>query len=184
MELLGRLRRAVRKLTFLLSLTRYLTSSPWQLATLIRARTPAITWGPHLWRRRAYSFSDRPGLRECLEVVVDDDDHRHSPTSSYDDDPNYDAGDEDNGRRSDTSSGPTSPLTLRRTTSFRLEADVDKRAEMFIQNFYKHLFNEMQVSLNLRYCRLELDSSSFNTSTDNSSVSPLSSDSSQYVLPI
>uniref|UniRef100_A0A803M366 Uncharacterized protein n=1 Tax=Chenopodium quinoa TaxID=63459 RepID=A0A803M366_CHEQI len=66
MELLGRLRRAVKKLTFLLNLKKFLTSSTWQVASLIRARAPAITRTSH-WNRRAYSFSDRPGLRACVE---------------------------------------------------------------------------------------------------------------------
>ncbi|KAJ4813601.1 cotton fiber protein [Rhynchospora pubera] len=31
--------------------------------------------------------------------------------------------------------------------------DIDKRAEIFITNFYKHIQMERQVSLELRYCR-------------------------------
>lgn len=44
---------------------------------------------------------------------------------------------------------------ISRTTSFpsSSEDDIDKRAEMFIANFYRQLRIERQVSLELRYCR-------------------------------
>lgn len=173
MELLGRLRRAVKKLTFLLNLTKFLTSSTWRVASLIRARTPAITRTSHWTRRRAYSFNDRPGLRACVEVVVVD--HYGSHT---DGDDAYDAEEEDNGRRSEGSSSTSSPPTLQRATSYPLELDIDKHAETFIDNFYRHLVYEKQVSLELRYCGQ--GSSSL---TSDSIVSPLSSLSSQLVSP-
>lgn len=172
MELLGRFRRAVNKLTFLLSLHKYLTSSTWQVASLIRSRTPAAITGPLQWRRRrrrAFSFNDRPGLRACVEVIVVDDDDVHC-THTYDVD--YDGEEEDNCCRSEGSSNATSPHPLRRTTSYPLEADVDKQAEMFIDNFYKHLVYEKQVSLNLRYCRETSSSTSFNSSIDDAILFP------------
>ncbi|KAE9462433.1 hypothetical protein C3L33_05643, partial [Rhododendron williamsianum] len=43
---------------------------------------------------------------------------------------------------------------ISRTTSLQSsEDDIDKRAEMFIANFYRQLKLERQVSLQLRYCR-------------------------------
>ncbi|KAL2893386.1 Autophagy-related protein 9A [Bienertia sinuspersici] len=90
-------------------------------------------------------------------------------------------GDEDgyNGGPSESSSGAASPYPLRRASSYPMQEDVDNQAEMFIENFYKHLVYEKQVSLNLRYCR---DTSS-STFTDDSTVSSLSSAGSQLVSP-
>ncbi|KNA08109.1 hypothetical protein SOVF_165640 [Spinacia oleracea] len=189
MEILGRLRRAVNKLTFLLNLKKFLTNSTWQIASSIRARTLALP-GPNGWRRRkAYSFNDRPGLRACIEVVVVDHYHTSSPSSCSSshnhDDANYDGEEEDNGRRSEVSSGAASPHPpLRRTTSYPLplETDVDKHAEMFIDNFYRHLLYEKQVSLELRYCS-QPGGNSFTSVDEYSIVSPLSSASSQLVSP-
>jgi|UniRef100_A0A2N9IN00 hypothetical protein len=42
---------------------------------------------------------------------------------------------------------------IQRTMSFPSEDDVDKRAEMFIANFYRQLKIERQISLELHYCR-------------------------------
>lgn len=163
MELLGRLRRAVKKLTFLMNLKNYLSlHSTWRLASFIRARAPATIARPR-WRRRAMSFNDRPGLRACEDLdAADYDDH------------------DVNGLRSEGSSGATSPYQLRRTSSYPLEEDVDKRAEMFISNFHYHLNYERQISLDLRYCRVN---SSDSSAESNNLVSPLSSASSQLVSP-
>ncbi|XVE71812.1 hypothetical protein DITRI_Ditri10aG0181900 [Diplodiscus trichospermus] len=43
--------------------------------------------------------------------------------------------------------------SLARTTSYRSEDDIDKRAEMFIANFHRQLQIERQVSLQLKYLR-------------------------------
>nr|GMC68572.1 TRIO and F-actin-binding protein [Ipomoea batatas] len=74
-------------------------------------------------KRRAISFNGRPGLRACVE----DSDEFNSAESS--------------------------PVKggLQRTTSFPMEEDVDKRAEMFIANFYRQLRLERQISLELRW---------------------------------
>lgn len=74
-------------------------------------------------KRRAISFNGRQGLRACVE---DSDDLMNA-----------------------------SPVKggLQRTTSFPMEDDIDKRAEMFIANFYRQLRLERQISLELRYCR-------------------------------
>ncbi|KAL4654621.1 hypothetical protein ACB092_01G393700 [Castanea dentata] len=71
------------------------------------------------------SFNDRPGLREAC----DDD------TIDFED-----------------SVGSSRP-GIQRTMSFPSEDDVDKRAEMFIANFYRQLQIERQISLELQYCR-------------------------------
>ncbi|KAM7472799.1 hypothetical protein LguiA_010982 [Lonicera macranthoides] len=51
------------------------------------------------------------------------------------------------------SSGTSPTAGLQRTISFPSEDDVDKRADLFISNFYKQLRIERQVSLELRYLR-------------------------------
>ncbi|CAO2835404.1 unnamed protein product [Amaranthus hypochondriacus] len=185
MVLLNKLRNAVKKLTFLLKLKNFLACSTWQVASLIRTRTriPATITVPYRGRRRALSFNDRPGLRACVEVVIiEDQNHDHDQDQDKYSPNSYDGDDEYVSHKSEGCSGATSPYPLRRTTSYPLEADVDKQSEMFIENFYKHLMFEKQVSLNLRYCR---DFNSFNSSSDDYSVvSPLSSGGSQLVSPI
>ncbi|KAI4376809.1 hypothetical protein MLD38_014526 [Melastoma candidum] len=79
-------------------------------------------------RERLPSFRDRPGLRACMD---------------RDDDPFSES------ERSLCPSGGR----LQRTTSYSSEDDVDKRAELFIANFYRRLQLERQVSLDLRYCK-------------------------------
>lgn len=44
----------------------------------------------------------------------------------------------------------SSPVSIRRTPS-DVDDDIDRRAQMFIDNFYKHIQMERQVSLKLRY---------------------------------
>ncbi|KAF5461766.1 hypothetical protein F2P56_017839 [Juglans regia] len=74
------------------------------------------------------SFNDRPGLR------------------AYTND-SFDLDSEDSG----SSSRPG--LALQKMMSYPSEDDVDKRAEMFIANFYHQLRIERQISLELQYCR-------------------------------
>ena len=71
------------------------------------------------------SFNDRPGLR----AVCDDD------TIDFED------------------SVGSSRSGIQRTISCPSEDDVDKRADMFINNFYRQLQIERQISLELQYCR-------------------------------
>ncbi|XP_052200413.1 uncharacterized protein LOC127806886 [Diospyros lotus] len=112
-QLLGRLRSAVQKITFLLNFN----VNRWRLASIIGASSG----------NRRLSFNDRPGLRAAC---ADDLDSDRSPGSSR------------AGRALSRTSSCPSP-----------EIDIDKRAEMFIANFYKQLKMERQVSLQLRYCR-------------------------------
>ncbi|KAI4377235.1 hypothetical protein MLD38_014900 [Melastoma candidum] len=113
--LLGRLWRAVNKIKFILGFD-------------IRRWLPFVSS-----RRRLPSFSDRPGLRACVDENWND---------SFSE-----------------SEGSTTPSRgrLLRTTSYpsssSQEDDVDKMAELFIANFYERLQLERQVSLDLRYCR-------------------------------
>lgn len=111
--LLGRLRRAVKKVKFLLNLS----FNKWQLASVVGAS------------RRAISFNDRPGLRALTDdlTIMDRDDDSGSSS----------------GRR-----------RIERTTSYPSDGDdIDKRAEIFINNFRNQLRMERQVSLQLRYNR-------------------------------
>ncbi|KZV34096.1 hypothetical protein F511_34918 [Dorcoceras hygrometricum] len=50
-------------------------------------------------------------------------------------------------------SDPISSRRIQRTMSYPSEDDVNKRADVFIANFYKQLQIERQISLELRYCR-------------------------------
>ncbi|KAJ6863141.1 hypothetical protein NC652_039867 [Populus alba x Populus x berolinensis] len=72
-------------------------------------------------RRHQLSFNDRPGLRGCEDI---------------DDQESEDSG---------------SSKGLHRTISNQSEDDIDKRAEMFIENFRRQLQIERQISLELKY---------------------------------
>ncbi|KAL9339384.1 hypothetical protein Peur_068399 [Populus x canadensis] len=72
-------------------------------------------------RRHQLSFNDRPGLRGCEDI---DDEEPEDPGSSK---------------------------GLHRTISYQSEDDIDKRAEMFIENFRRQLQIERQISLELKY---------------------------------
>ena len=76
--------------------------------------------------KRISFINDRPGLR-----------------AACDDDTVY----------SDESGGSSSRSGIQRTMSFPSEEDVDKRADMFIANFYRQLQLERQISLEIQYCR-------------------------------
>lgn len=106
MDLLGRLKRAVKKINFLINFN----VNRWKLASVIGASS-----------RRRLSFNDRPGLRSCVD---------------------------------DSSSNDGSNRGLQRTISYPLsEDDVDRRADAFIENFYRQLQIERQISLELKYYR-------------------------------
>ncbi|KAF7153163.1 hypothetical protein RHSIM_Rhsim01G0006100 [Rhododendron simsii] len=83
--------------------------------------------GPAPKDKRRVSFNDRPGLSACTEDL----ELLDSPAA-----------------------GSSRGGGISRTTSLQSsEDDIDKRAEMFIANFYRQLKLERQVSLQLRYCR-------------------------------
>lgn len=113
--LLGRLKRAVKKITFLLNIN----VNRFRIASMIIGRAPKD--------KRRVSFNDRPGLSACTEDL----ELLDSPAA-----------------------GSSRGGGISRTTSLQSsEDDIDKRAEMFIANFYRQLKLERQVSLQLSYCR-------------------------------
>ncbi|KAK1324142.1 hypothetical protein QJS10_CPA02g01473 [Acorus calamus] len=120
-SLLGRLRRAIRKVRLLMSFNMH----GWRLASLIGAAPSMIlrqiSYGGSTYSsasaspsssQRQLSFHGQPGLLDVTENC-------------------------ENG------------LSLSRTAS----DDIDRRAEQFIKNFYRHIQMERQVSLELGYCR-------------------------------
>ena len=111
-SLLTRLKRAVKKVRFLLDYS----MNRWHLASVLRRASSS----------KRISFNDRLGLR-----------------AAWDDGTIY----------SDESGGSSSRSGIQRTMSFPSDEDVDKRADMFIANFYRQLRLERQISLELQYCR-------------------------------
>lgn len=110
-SLFGRLKRAVKKIRFLMDFN----INRWKLASIIGTSSS----------KRRLSFNDRPGLRACMD---------------YDSDSN--------------DSGSARAGSLQRTISYPSDQDdIDKRAEMFITNFYRQLKIERQISLELSYAR-------------------------------
>ncbi|PWA99820.1 hypothetical protein CTI12_AA003280 [Artemisia annua] len=150
-SLLGRLRIAVKKVTFLMNYN----INRWRLASnIIGGRR-----GPRALSSRRRSFSERLGLTSIMSSPSDEDDHSTwitpymtPSTSSKMMSPEQSVGE---------SLQKTRSFPLQRTTSFPEEEDVDKKAELFIANFYRQLKMERQVSLQLRYRR---DSTSFGSS--------------------
>ncbi|KVI11802.1 uncharacterized protein LOC112507213 [Cynara cardunculus var. scolymus] len=127
-SLLGRLRTAVKKVTFLLNFN----MNRLRLAS-------SMVRGGNLSSRRL-SFNERYGLTSIMSSSSDEDyTNWRSPTASS-------SPDQQGDQLQKTRSFP-----LQRTTSFPEEDDIDKKAEMFIANFYRQLRMERQVSLQLRY---------------------------------
>ncbi|KAJ8557514.1 hypothetical protein K7X08_003139 [Anisodus acutangulus] len=117
-SLIGRLKRAVKKITFLLMFD----LNKWKLASyMIGSSSRRLQKQP-------------TGLNViCFE---NDQDLVNNANDYY------------------SSSTSNSFKGLQRTISYpSSEEDIDKRAEMFIENFYKQLRLERQISLELRYCR-------------------------------
>ncbi|KAI3496183.1 hypothetical protein L1887_38537 [Cichorium endivia] len=137
-SLLSRLTTVVKKVTFLMNsnVSRWLAVSSF----IGRSRS-----------RRRLSFGERLGL--TLIVSSSDDEEQE-------DDNHFDPGSSSHGRVLEK----TRSFHVQRTMSFPEEDDVDKRAEMFIENFYRQLRYERQVSLQLRYRR----DTSFGSSDSNS----------------
>ncbi|KAD3068086.1 hypothetical protein E3N88_35966 [Mikania micrantha] len=132
-SLLGRLRTAVKKVTFLMNFS----INRWQLVSSIigrGGRTRALSSRPH-------SFNERLGLTSIISSPSDQDDHSNWVTPFMT--PNSRMS-PDQGELQKTRSFP-----LQRTTSFPQEDDIDKRADLFISNFYRQLKMERQVSLQL-----------------------------------
>ncbi|KAL4564292.1 hypothetical protein LXL04_028352 [Taraxacum kok-saghyz] len=137
-HLLNRLKTVVKKVTFLMN------------SNVIRWRLVSSFIGRSSSRRRL-SFGERLGL---TAIVSSSDDEEHEGRN------HCDSGSSSHRR----GLGKTQSFNVQRTMSFPEEDDVDKRAEMFIENFYRQLRYERQVSLQLRYRR----DTSFGSSNSNS----------------
>ncbi|KAK7388498.1 hypothetical protein VNO78_23314 [Psophocarpus tetragonolobus] len=98
---------------------------------LLSATIMSQTWqatsllrGVSLSKQGQIGFNDRPGLMMCS-------------TAS---------------EQTDSEGFVSPPRSLQRTISYPSDDDVDKRAEIFINNFRRQLQMERQFSLQLRYC--------------------------------
>ncbi|XP_076892121.1 uncharacterized protein LOC143543754 [Bidens hawaiensis] len=137
--LLNKLKTMVKKVTFLMNSN----INRWWLVS-------AFTGGGGL-RRRRLSFREQFGLTIIVSSSDDEEENREfGPGLSVK---------ELNKSRS---------FHMQRTMSFRDEEDIDKRAEMFIGNFYRQLLYQRQVSLELSYTR----NPSFESSESSKSFSP------------
>lgn len=139
-SLLGKLKRAVKKITFLLNFD----INKWKLASYMI--------GKRLHHHHQLSFNEKILQKQPtgLNVIcMDDDDQDLVKNANYD-------------YLSSSSSRNSFKGGIQRTMSYpSSEDDIDKRAEMFIANFYNQLRLERQISLELRYCR----GNSFGSST-------------------
>ncbi|KAK1607633.1 hypothetical protein QYE76_031306 [Lolium multiflorum] len=151
-SLLGTLRTAVNKVRFLLSFR----ATRWIL-TSIAGRSPAGAAGAAATQRRLSFGSRQPSL-------LDAEDERSAPSSSSTAGPSRTAslGATTVSRtssaaysRSASSGAETSSSTSGSGSSPAGDDDIDRRAELFIANFYRHIQMERQVSLQLRYCRAD-----------------------------
>ncbi|MFS7918217.1 hypothetical protein Hanom_Chr03g00198221 [Helianthus anomalus] len=143
-HVLSRLKAVVKNVTFLMNSN----INRWRIVSAFTGRVGG----------RRLSFGEGLGLTAIM-------------SSSDDDEENNNIGFCDTGSSSSPSSSSpelnkSKSFRVDRTKSFREEEDIDKRAEMFIDNFYRQLRYQKQVSLELRYAR----NRSFESS-DSSSIS-------------
>ncbi|KAI3725126.1 hypothetical protein L1987_64902 [Smallanthus sonchifolius] len=133
------------------------TTSKWHLLTSFKTVIKKVTFlmnsNVNRWRlisaftnggggggggsRRRLSFGERLGLTAIVSSSDDDEENDNLEVC-------------DSGSYSKELK-KTRSFHVQRTMSFPEEDDVDKRAEMFIENFYRRLRYEKQVSLQLRY---------------------------------
>ncbi|KAF5813258.1 hypothetical protein HanRHA438_Chr00c49g0858531 [Helianthus annuus] len=142
-HVLSRLKAVVKKVTFLMNSN----VNRWRIVSAFTGRVGGC---------RRLSFGEGLGLTAIM-------------SSSDDDEENNNIGFGDTGSSSSSSFpelNKSKSFRVDRTKSFREEEDIDKRAEMFIDNFYRQLRYQKQVSLELRYAR----NRSFESS-DSSSIS-------------
>ncbi|KAK1366825.1 hypothetical protein POM88_042386 [Heracleum sosnowskyi] len=134
--MLDKLRNAVKKVQILLNINLNI----WKLASILGNGS--------LQTRKTLSFNDRPGLRACTD---DYDDYNSSISTNGE----YRqlSGSFSSPSPSPSSSHSSSSTRIERTASCPSEDDIDKRAEMFINNFRRRLVMERQASLQLRYLR-------------------------------
>ncbi|KAF6138496.1 hypothetical protein GIB67_022530 [Kingdonia uniflora] len=115
--LLSRLRKAVKKVSFILNFN------------MIQWRAASKILGSTSQRRISFNDRGRQGLQDCISETDDD-----QPGSS---------------RGGGTLQRATSGVSAYEDDTL----DIDRRADMFISNFYRHIQMERQVSLELQYCR-------------------------------
>lgn len=147
-SLLGTLRTAVKKVRFLLSFS----ATRWIISSIAGRRSAPSATAP----LRLSFGSRRPGL-------LDAEDESSSPASTAGPSRTVSLG---SGGVSRTSSAVAASEYSRSASSGATSSssggsspagdeDIDRRAEQFIANFYKHIQMERQVSLQLRYCRVD-----------------------------
>ncbi|RZR95641.1 hypothetical protein BHM03_00024511 [Ensete ventricosum] len=126
--LLSRLRGAIHKVRFLLSFD----ATKWIAISSFKRSSPVPP--------RLLTFTARPGLLDCTDDYYD---ARSSFAVSRTMSPCSPAS---------TTASP-GPGTSRSISDASSGDDIDQRAERFIDNFYRQLRMERQVSLELSYCR-------------------------------
>ena len=155
-SVLGTLRTAVNKVRFLLSFS----ATRWILSSIAGSRNNRA--GTTTTRHRRLSFGSR---RPSLLDAEDD----SSPASSTTGGPSRtvslgatstvsrtsSAASSGFSRSKSSGSGASTSGTCGSSPAAGDEEDIDRRAEQFIANFYKHIQMERQVSLQLRYCRMD-----------------------------
>ncbi|KAL2896821.1 hypothetical protein RDABS01_038606 [Bienertia sinuspersici] len=139
---LNKLKKAVKKINFLLTST--YKFSQWSLASISIFRAPSTR---HRYTRHL-SFNNESGIY-----------HGCSEDSSMNEE----------SRDINSKRCLSSFRSFRRMKNFGSNnndhniygsEDIDRRADMFIENFYRQLRIERQVSLNLRYCSNDSSASS------------------------
>ena len=138
-SILGALREAIRKVRFLLSSG----ATRWML--LARAAP-----------RRGLSFGPRaPGLLDVEGSVVSPAASSSSSSSSRTSrSASLGTATTRSLSRASSAAAPSSPEAAESPASSGGDSDVNRRADLFISNFRRHLEMERQVSLQLRYVRL------------------------------
>ncbi|XP_074352900.1 uncharacterized protein LOC141692057 [Apium graveolens] len=139
--MLDKLRNAVKKVQILLNINLNI----WRLASILGNNGS-------LQRRKTLSFNDRPGLRACTDDYGD-----YNSSISTNDEYHQLSGSFSSPSPPPSSSRSSSSRRIERTSSCPSEDDIDKRAEMFINNFRRRLVMERQASLQLRTLNDELD---------------------------
>ena len=129
--LLNKLKNAVKKVTFLMNSN----INKWRIVSSFN--------GGGIGRRRLSSFNEKLGL---TMIVSSSDDELEE-----EEDGNLEVVCDSGSCSRELKS--TKSFRVERTRSFPQEDDIDKRADMFIENFYRQLRMERQVSLQLRYTR-------------------------------
>ena len=141
-SILGSLREAIRKVRFLLSFS----ATRWMLLARAAPRP-----------RRGLSFGPRaPGLLDVEGSVVSPAASSSSSSSSRTSrSASLGTATTRSLSRASSAAAPSSPEAAESPASSGGDSDVNRRADLFISNFRRHLEMERQVSLQLRYVRLD-----------------------------